>query len=78
MAMKISKMRKGFPFYEQRGSLVYIGGVQRKLRLDEEDRLFQVLLHRKFTRIGKAFSNALKGIDFSQIKGIKHDQRISE
>lgn len=76
--MKISKMRKVYPFYEQHGHLVYIGGVQRKLRLDEEDRLFQVLLCRKFIRAAKAFSNAIKGIDFSQIKGIKHDQRISE
>ncbi|MDN5619254.1 MAG: hypothetical protein L0G63_02065 [Psychrobacter sp.] len=71
--MKISKMRKVFPFYEQRESLVYIGGVQRKLRVDEENKLLQVLLHRKFSRIGKAFSNAIKGIDFSQVKGGKHE-----
>lgn len=70
--MKISKMRKVFPFYEQHGHLVYIGGVQRKLKPDEENKLFDVLLRRKFARIGKAFSEALKGIDFSQIKGVKH------
>lgn len=70
--MKISKMRKVYPFYEQRGSLIYIGGVQRKLKPDEENKLFDVLLRRKFARIGKAFSEALKGIDFSQIKGVKH------
>ncbi|MGP5661681.1 hypothetical protein ACTXPE_04635 [Psychrobacter celer] len=68
--MKTSKMRKVYPFYEQRGSLVYIGGVQRKLKPDEENKLFDVLLRRKFARIGKAFSEALKGIDFSQIKGV--------
>ncbi|WP_298978447.1 hypothetical protein [uncultured Psychrobacter sp.] len=72
--MKISKMRKVFPFYEQRGHLVYIGGVQRKLRLDEEDRLFKVLLHRKFSRAAKALSNAVKGIDFSKIQGGKHER----
>lgn len=71
--MKISKMRKVFPFYEQRGSLIYIGGVQRKLKPEEESKLFQELLRRKFARIGKAFSEALKGINFSQIKGIKHE-----
>lgn len=56
--MKIRKMRKVFPFYEQRGHLVYIGGVQRKLQLEEERKLFDVLLQRKFSRIRKAFSDA--------------------
>ncbi len=71
--MKISKMRKVFPFYEQRGHLVYIGGVQRKLKPDEENKLFQELIRRKFVRAAKALSNAVKGIDFSQIKGVKHE-----
>lgn len=70
--MKISKMRKVFPFYEQRGHLVYIGGVQRKLQLEEERKLLDVLLQRKFSRAIKALSDAVKGIDFSQIKGVKH------
>jgi len=71
--MKISKMRKVFPFYEQRGHLVYIGGVQRKLKPEEENKLFQELIRRKFVRAAKALSNAVKGIDFSQIKGVKHE-----
>lgn len=70
--MKISKMRKVFPFYEQRGHLVCIGGVQRKLQLEEERKLLDVLLQRKFSRAIKALSDAVKGIDFSQIKGVKH------
>lgn len=51
---KPSKVRKKFPFYEHHGNLVYIGGVQRKLRRDEEERLFRVLLSRKVNRFGKA------------------------
>ena len=70
--MKTSKMRKVYPFYEQRGSLIYIGGVQRKLKPEEENKLFQELIRRKFVRAAKALSNAVKGIDFSQIKGVKH------
>ena len=71
--MKISKMRKVFPFYEQHGHLVYIGGVQRKLQHSEEDRLLNVLLQRKFSKAIKAFSDAVKGIDFSKIQGGKHE-----
>lgn len=72
--MKISKMRKVYPFYEQRGSLVYIGGVQRKLKPEEEQQLFDALLRRKFKRLVKALANAVKGIDFSNIKGGKHER----
>lgn len=71
--MKISKMRKVYPFYEQRGSLIYIGGVQRKLQLEEERKLLDVLLQRKFSRAIKALSDAVKGIDFSKVKGMSND-----
>lgn len=52
--MKISKRRKVFPFYEHHGNLVYIGGVQRKLKANEEDALFRVLLCRKFNPLLKS------------------------
>ncbi|WP_153048558.1 hypothetical protein [Psychrobacter sp. FDAARGOS_221] len=53
-------MRKVFPFYEQHGNLVYIGGVQRKLRLEEEDLLFRILVRRKIERFGKKLGKALQ------------------
>lgn len=66
--MKISKMRKVFPFYEQHGNLVYIGGVQRKLRPDEEDLLFRVLVRRKVERFGKELGKAVKALQAKQPK----------
>ncbi|UNK05821.1 hypothetical protein MN210_03280 [Psychrobacter raelei] len=65
--MKISKMRKVFPFYEQHGNLVYIGGVQRKLRPDEENLLFRVLLSRKLNRLGKQLGEAAKAMSLAGI-----------
>lgn len=64
--MKISKMRKIYPFYEQRGHLVYIGGVQRKLNLNEEHQLFNALLRRKIARFGRAIGNVVKGLDLKR------------
>lgn len=72
--MKISKMRKVFPFYEQHGNLVYIGGVQRKLRPDEEDLLFKVLFHRKLNRFGKKLNDAVKALQSNKSVGLKADK----
>ena len=72
--MRFSKMRKVFPFYEQHGNLFYIGGVQRKLRPDEEDLLFQVLFHRKLNRFGKNLNDAVKALQSKKSVEFKADK----
>lgn len=57
--MNTRKRRKTFPFDEHHGNLVYIGGVQRKLRDDEESKLLKVLAYRKLNKIAQQIKKAL-------------------